>query len=109
MLDVEDTRSRAERRFLKLVATAGLPGPEVNAAVGGWRPDFLWRDRRLVVEVDGYAAHSSPWAQERDRRKDLALRALGLDVIRFTARQVDGDPATVLTTTIEAYRRRAPR
>ena len=38
--------------------------------------------RRLVVEVDGYSTHSSPWAFERDRRKSAELEDLGLRVHR---------------------------
>ena len=56
--------------------------------VGGWEVDLLWRDQRLIVEVDGYAAHSSPWAFERDRRKTAALQALGYVVLRVTPRQI---------------------
>ena len=36
------------------------PNPEVNAKVGPYTVDFLWRTQRLVVETDGYEFHSSP-------------------------------------------------
>jgi hypothetical protein len=48
------TRSPAEERLLMLIRRAGLPEPEVNARLGRWEVDFLWREQRLVVEVDGY-------------------------------------------------------
>jgi very-short-patch-repair endonuclease len=41
-----------------------------------------------VVEVDGYAAHSSPTAFERDRCKDAELAELGIAVRRFSAKRV---------------------
>ena len=66
------TRSEAEARFLALVRAAGLPEPETNVRVAGYEVDFLWREQRLVVEVDGFAFHSSREAFERDRRKDAA-------------------------------------
>ncbi len=49
--------------------------------------DLYWPDRRLVIELDGAAFHSSPVAVERDKRRDRRLRTLGLDVIRITWRQ----------------------
>lgn len=53
------TRSQAERRLLDLVRQAGLPPPELNARVGGFEVDFVWRREKLVVEVDGFQYHSS--------------------------------------------------
>jgi len=91
-----DTRSHPERRLVQILRASRLPAPEVNVRLGPWTPDFLWRAHGLAVEVDGYAAHSSPWAHERDHRKRLALRAQGLDVLAFTARQVDDEPYVVL-------------
>ena len=64
--------------------------------LGGWEVDFLWREARLVVEVDAYSTHSSPWAFERDRRKDAELTAMGLTVQRFTADRVRHDLDSVL-------------
>jgi very-short-patch-repair endonuclease len=82
------TRSEAERRFLELIRAARLPEPEANVNVGGYEVDFLWRSEKLIVEVDGYAFHSSRSSFERDRRKDQALGAAGYRVIRITWRQL---------------------
>jgi very-short-patch-repair endonuclease len=81
-------RSELEVRFLELVARAGLPRPEVNAALHGFVVDFLWRDRRLVVETDGAATHLTARAFEEDRRRDATLHAAGHTVLRFTWRQI---------------------
>jgi very-short-patch-repair endonuclease len=90
------TRSAAERRMLSLIRKAGLPEPETNARVGGFEVDFLWRSRRLVVEVDGYRFHSDRAAFENDRRRDAALVALGYRVVRVTWRHLCNEPiATV--------------
>lgn len=86
------TRSQAEERFLALVRQAGFPHPEVNVRLGGHLVDFLWRDERLVVEVDGYRFHSSRAAFERDRLRDAALEEAGLWVIRVTWRQLTEQP-----------------
>ncbi len=91
------TRSGAERRLLNLVRTASLPSPEANVRLGPFEVDFLWRDQRLVVEVDGYAYHSDPRAFERDRRRDADLAALGYTVIRVTWRQLVEEPEAVVS------------
>ena len=92
------TRSPPEERLLMLLRAAGLPEPEVNARLEPWEVDFLWREERLVVEVDGYASHSSPEAFERDRRKTAELQDAGFLVHRVTAKAVQGDPGSAVAT-----------
>jgi hypothetical protein len=83
------TRSPLERTFLVLCERAGIPMPDVNVMVAGVDVDAVWRDRRLVVELDGEGNHSS-WAQiQNDRSKELRLRAARFDVIRYGTRQVE--------------------
>jgi very-short-patch-repair endonuclease len=57
--------------------------------------DFLWRERRLAVETDGYGAHRGRQAFEDDRERELALGMLGMRLRRFSDRQVGGRPAEV--------------
>jgi very-short-patch-repair endonuclease len=92
------TRSEAERRFLELVRAAGLPEPETNARVGRYEVDFLWRDQRLIVEVDGYAFHSSRSSFEQDRRRDAELTAGGFRVMRQTWRHVTRQREALVAT-----------
>jgi very-short-patch-repair endonuclease len=82
------TRSEAERRLLRLVASAGLPTPRTNVSIAGVEVDVLWPEQRLVVEVDGFAFHGTRAAFERDRARDARLQALGYRVVRVTWRQV---------------------
>jgi len=89
------TKSEAERRTLELIRAARLPTPETNVKLAGHEVDFLWREQRLVVEVDGYAFHSSRRSFERDRRKDRELTAAGYRVIRVTWRQLTDEPTAV--------------
>jgi hypothetical protein len=85
------TRSELERRALRLLRRAGLPLPEVNVRLHGHERDLLWRDARLVVELDGRAYHDP----ERDTRRDADLLARGYATLRFTWRQVVNDPEWV--------------
>jgi hypothetical protein len=86
------TRSEAEERLLALIRSADLPTPQVNVRVGRHEVDFLWRDPKLIVEVDGFAFHSSRGAFERDRLRDSKLAALGFRVIRVTWPQLVDRP-----------------
>jgi len=96
------TRSEAERRFLALVRRANLPAPEVNVNLARYEVDFLWWRERLVVEVDGYAFHSSRRAFEDDRRRNVDLAARGFRVIRITWRQLVSEPEALLVRLAQA-------
>jgi very-short-patch-repair endonuclease len=90
------TRSEAERRLLALVRAARLPAPRANTRVGRYEVDFLWADQRVVVEVDGFAFHSTRAAFERDRARDQALQVAGYTVLRITWRQLVDEPEAVV-------------
>jgi very-short-patch-repair endonuclease len=90
------TRSHAEDELLTLFRSAHFPPFEVNARIAGYEVDFLWRQHRLVVELDGYRYHSTRPTFERDHSKDMALRAAGLDVRRFTPHQLTTNPYAIL-------------
>ena len=89
------TRSELEERFLALCDDHGLPRPNVNTRIEGTEVDFVWRDGRLIVEVDGYAYHRSPSAFEDDRARDVALTVAGWAVLRFTWAQITSRPRWV--------------
>lgn len=78
------TRSEAEERFLALIRSGELPVPQVNVRVHGFEIDFYWRSHAVAVEIDGFAYHATPAAQQRDRRRDSTLGAAGIRVLRFT-------------------------
>jgi very-short-patch-repair endonuclease len=93
----ELTRSELEHLFLRLCRRHRLPVPERNAAVGGFTVDFLWQEYSLIVETDGYRYHRGRQAFEDDRARDVELRLLGCEVVRFTYRQVLDEPKRVAT------------
>jgi very-short-patch-repair endonuclease len=97
------TRSELEEHFLTLCERQDIPRPKVNARVGRFEVDFLWPNRRLIVETDGRASHETRAAFERDRARDAELTANGYRVVRFTYRQVErnaGRVAALLTRLI---------
>jgi very-short-patch-repair endonuclease len=94
------TRSELEDRFLSLLEVHDLPAPEVNVALrlgDDWiEVDCLWRTPRLIVELDGFDAHGTRAAFERDRARDRRLQAAGWRVARVTWRQLNHDLADEL-------------
>lgn len=90
------TRSELERRFLPLLERAGIPTPEINVTVNGVLVDAVWRDARVVVELDGNRGHRTRAQIEKDRRNDLRLRAAGYTVLRYTWDQITAEPELVL-------------
>lgn len=86
----------SERKLVDLIARARLPPPKTNQKVHGFEVDLYWPQFGLVVEVDGFQAHGHRQAFEDDRRKDLALRAAGLTVVRVTWRQIADEPEALV-------------
>lgn len=95
-LGVDDLRSRAERSLRHWVRAASLPRPVFNAEIGPWKVDAVWPEHKLAVEINGHAAHSSPWAHDRDHRKEQYLLSAGYATRRFTALQAIDEPALVI-------------
>ena len=80
---------------------AGLERPTINEWIvlqdgSALRPDCMWTDRRLIVELDGFRAHSGREAMRSDRRRDRKLRLEDWTVLRFTYDDVTRDPAGVI-------------
>lgn len=100
------SRSKRERRFLRLIRDAELPMPEMNVPFGRFELDFFWRRERLVVEVDGFNFHRGPHAFGQDREKELAVRAAGLDMLRVTGDHVLKRPWMVLAAVAGELARR---
>ena len=89
-------RSELEGRMLWVCRRHHLALPAVNVRIGPFTVDFLWRDRRLVVETDGWDAHRGRRAFEDDRQRDAHLRLQGYEVLRFSRKQVFDDPKSVV-------------
>ncbi len=87
------TRSALEDQFLILLDAHHLSRPSMNASIDGIEVDAVWRDRQLVVELDGWAYHRTRQAFQRDRDRANDLTAKGWTVLRFTHADVVERPA----------------
>lgn len=134
--DIEAELTRRERRLgsgqlrklIDVSATGSLSAAEDIlhdvlrcALISGWRPnaavevggrvvavvDALFDAARLVIEVDGYAAHSTPQAFQRDRERQNLLVAAGYQVLRFTWMDLNRRPEVVLSSIRAALTRAA--
>jgi predicted transcriptional regulator of viral defense system len=103
--ELAEAASELERRFLLLCERAGIAMPEVNVFIAGLKVDCLWRAQRVVVELDGHETHDRPAAAERDRHRDLTLRAAGFVVLRYTWQQVVREPDAVVADLVAALGR----
>jgi very-short-patch-repair endonuclease len=90
------TRSEAERVFRELIRKSRMRPPRLNVRVEGYEVDAFWSDERVVVEVDGFASHSSSAAFERDRRRDSDFAAAGVTAMRVTWRHLTREPFAVV-------------
>ncbi|MFD3661771.1 endonuclease domain-containing protein [Streptomyces sp. NPDC058659] len=75
--------------------------PPLRTPEGGTlRPDFLFREAGLAVEVEGYAFHGTRRAHERDVARFNALQSCPevRRVLRFTAREVFTTPDRMTRT-----------
>jgi very-short-patch-repair endonuclease len=105
--DSAGSRGPAEDRYLELLVRAGIDEPLVNvrgaALVVRDEPDFLWRSRRVNVEIDG-RYHDDPIQRRQDDLRDEAVSANGIAVYRLEARDVFMRPRAVIEMTIRALR-----
>lgn len=101
------TDTGLERKFLSLVRGAGLPAPETQVWVSGYRVDFYWPRLGLVVEADGWRYHRTSGEQTIDNRRDQAHAAAGLTTLRFSEWQIRYAPKEVTRRLTSVARRLA--
>jgi len=94
------TGSGSEFEMLYHMQMAFLPRPEVQyqlfPANGRRVPDFYWPEKKKAVEVDGVDAHSSADKLDDDLKRQNALMDLGIELRRFSAREVRRNPQGVV-------------
>lgn len=85
----ERTRSDPEGRALEVLHDACGDQPLVNVMVAGEEGDLVFRDRRVVLEIDGPQFHQF---REEDERKARAWRKAGYEVRRIPSGAVYATP-----------------
>jgi len=90
--------SENEELLLSITRPLGIPDPDTNQFVilndGGpaIRVDFVWRDKRVIVEADSDKWDNTRQRFELDRERDQRLIAAGWTVIRTAWRQMKYRP-----------------
>jgi hypothetical protein len=89
-----------ERDLLDLCDDYGIPRPELNVIVEGYEVDALWRDLKLIVELDSWAFHRFRRAFEADRAKICKLQLAGYRVLPLT--KLDAESARIVSAAVAA-------
>jgi hypothetical protein len=94
----ESPLESASRGYLHEVQ---LPLPELQAWIRGadgrhYRVDFLWRDRRVIGEADGWVKYTDLSDLRDEKRREDALRAAGFVMVRWTSDELWRTPDTVM-------------
>jgi very-short-patch-repair endonuclease len=89
------TREELEARFRQFLIERDIPPPRFNhpMAIGSMQlvADCVWIGQRVIVELDGAAAHSRRANFEADRKRDRRLLVAGWRPTRVTWRQLAHD------------------
>jgi very-short-patch-repair endonuclease len=65
--------SHPEARLVRWLREAGLPEPEQQHRVDAYRIDLAYPSRGLLIEYDGFEAHTTRSAFDADRRRQNSL------------------------------------
>jgi very-short-patch-repair endonuclease len=102
------TRSGGEEVLLTGLRRAEIRTPEANVRVGSYTADFLWREEKVILELDGYHYHNTRATFERDHRRDADHQRHDYFVIRATAHQVEHSLEALLVHIALTLERRRP-
>jgi hypothetical protein len=95
-----NAHAASEGRLIRIVLTAGLPLPELNAPVatdlGVKYVDALWRALGKGVEIDGRRYHLDPASWANDLTRQNAIQVAGIVLLRIAAHRLWDDEAGVL-------------
>jgi very-short-patch-repair endonuclease len=101
-------QSEAESRLWRRLRGRLLGGFKFvrQEPIGPYFADFVCREEKLIVEVDG-ATHSTDDERRRDARREAFLRENGYRIARFLNDEVYRNVEGVLETILAALARRA--
>jgi hypothetical protein len=92
--------SELERLFMDLLRRSGLPAParEVDlrdADKWNGRVEFVYREQRLLIEIDSRLHHTALLDVEHDDERDNAFVSQGFRVLRFKYKKLKHKPPGV--------------
>jgi DNA mismatch endonuclease (patch repair protein) len=119
MAAIRSTNTKPELALRAALRLAGATGYRVHLRTLPGKPDIAFTRWRVAVFVDGVFWHGHPdhfnpatatqyWrdkiarTQERDRKADQALTALGWQVVRFWDRELQDDPDSQINKVLDA-------
>jgi very-short-patch-repair endonuclease len=107
---IKITRSKAERRLLKMLRAHGLEPDASDYPIGPYRLDFYFEPERVAVEYDSRQFHDNAKRFVHDRRRVAYLAARGILTVPFTAKDLGAgaDRAMADLRATLASRRRNP-
>jgi very-short-patch-repair endonuclease len=99
------TRSTLEDDFVRFLKRHDLPLPELNQQIAGHEVDAVYREQKLVIELDSRQFHTTTHAFENDRDRDADLLNAGFPTLRVTDQRLKHHPtheATRLDTILRS-------
>jgi very-short-patch-repair endonuclease len=90
------TRSKGERRLLKVLRAHGLEPDASDVPVGPFRLDFYYETERVAVEYDTRQFHDNDRRFVSDRRKIRYLAARGIVTMPLTAHDIGAGAARAM-------------
>ena len=78
------TKSYLEEDFVRFLKRHRLPLPEFNQHIAGHEVDAVYREQKLVIELDSRQFHTTTRAFEEDRDRDADILSAGFSTLRIT-------------------------
>jgi very-short-patch-repair endonuclease len=102
-IDRADPRSESPLESISrgYMIEGGIPRPELQQWITAddgrrYRVDFLWRDRRVIGEADGWVKYASIEDVREEKRREDALRRMGYVIVRWTYDELRKHPDRVI-------------
>jgi very-short-patch-repair endonuclease len=102
------TRSYLEDDFTRFLKRHRLPLPERNQIIAGHEVDAVYREQKLVIELDSRQFHTTPRAFEQDRDRDADLLNAGFSTLRITDHRLKHHPIKEAQRLKDILRSRSP-